>query len=248
MANRVALVTGGASGIGKAICLSMSREKAKVVVADINEPAMRTTAREVAAEGGQVLALSLDITRAKDIAGAVRQATEHFGPIDILVNNAGWDRAMPFVETNEDLWDRILALNLKGHIVVTRAVLDGMIARQYGKIINISSDAGRVGSSGEVVYSAAKAGMIGFTKALAREMARYNICVNCICPGPTDTPLFAEIARDTPRLAEALIRATPMRRLARVQDIAAAAVFFASHDSDYITGQTLSISGGLTMV
>ena len=248
LAGRVAMVTGGGSGIGRAICLALSREQASVVVADVNDVGARATAESIAAEGGKALALRMDITSAAEVGRAVKQAGQHFGPVDILVNNAGWDKVMPFMETTEELWDKLIAINLKGHMVVTKAVLEGMIARQYGKIVNISSDAGRVGSSGEVVYSAAKAGILGFTKALAREMARYNITVNALCPGPTDTPLFADIARDTPRLAESLIRAIPMRRLARVQDVAAAVVFFASRDSDYITGQALSISGGLSMV
>jgi 2-hydroxycyclohexanecarboxyl-CoA dehydrogenase len=164
------------------------------------------------------------------------------------VNCAGWDRVEPFLESTEETWDRVIAVNLKGVISCTRAVLDGMVERRAGAIVSISSDAGRVGSSGEVVYSGAKAGIIGFSKAVAREVARYGIRVNVVCPGPTDTPMMDATKAANPRLGEALVKAIPFRRLARPDEIAAAVAFFASDETSYVTGQTLSVSGGLTMV
>jgi 2-hydroxycyclohexanecarboxyl-CoA dehydrogenase len=163
------------------------------------------------------------------------------------VNNAGWDKVEPFLKSNESDWERIIAINLYGTLHCCKAVLPVMVEQEYGKVVNIGSDAGRVGSSGEAVYSAAKGGIIAFTKTLAREMARYKINVNCICPGPADTPLFAEIGEENPTLKEALQKAIPFRRLALPQDLANALTFLASDEAGYITGQTLSVSGGLTM-
>jgi 2-hydroxycyclohexanecarboxyl-CoA dehydrogenase len=169
--------------------------------------------------------------------------------VHILVNNAGWDHPMPFVESTEEFWDKILAINLKGPIICTKAVLSPMIAQAYGKIVNIASDAGRVGSTGEAVYSAAKGGIIAFTKTIAREVARHRVNVNCVCPGPSDTPLFRdEFAAASPRLAESLKRVIPWGRLGMPEDVAPAVVFLASEGAGFITGQTLSVSGGLTMV
>jgi 2-hydroxycyclohexanecarboxyl-CoA dehydrogenase len=169
------------------------------------------------------------------------------GPIDALVNNAGWDRLAPFLDTDEDLWERLLDINLRGPIRMTKAVLPQMVERQSGRIVNISSDAGRVGSSGEAVYSACKAGIIGFGKTVAREVARHGITVNAICPGPTDTALLEEVAQGNEKVIESLKRAIPMRRLGLPEDIAGAVVFMVSDDAGFITGQTLSVSGGLTM-
>ncbi len=245
---RVAVVTGGGSGIGRAICLALAAEGAKLAVLDVNEASAQAVAREVEDRGSAAVSLQVDITQSGRVRAAVKSIEAGLGPIDILVNNAGWDKAEPFLSSAEETWDRVLAVNLKGHIVVTRAVLEGMVARRRGKIVIISSDAGRTGSSGEVVYSAAKAGLLGFTKALAREMARYQINVNAVCPGPTDTPLFAEIARESPGLGTALERAIPFRRLGKPEDVAGAVVFLASDEASYITGQTLSVSGGLTMI
>jgi 2-hydroxycyclohexanecarboxyl-CoA dehydrogenase len=165
------------------------------------------------------------------------------------VNNAGWDIIEPFTKNTPEYWEKIIAINLRGPIFCTRAALDPMMERKYGKIINISSDAGRVGSSGEAVYSACKGGIIAFTKTIAREMARYQINVNCVCPGPTDTPLLAEITRGETgaKIIEAMTKATPFRRLAKPEDITGAAAFLASDEAGFITGQTLSVSGGLTM-
>ena len=169
-------------------------------------------------------------------------------PLDILVNCAGWDKVEPFMDSVEETWDRVIAVNLRGTIACARAVLEGMVERKAGAIVNISSDAGRVGSSGEVVYSGAKAGIIGFSKAVAREVARHGIRVNVVCPGPTETPMMEATRQANPRLGEALVKAIPFRRLAQPEEIAAAVAFLASEEAAYITGQTLSVSGGLTMV
>jgi 2-hydroxycyclohexanecarboxyl-CoA dehydrogenase len=244
---RVALVTGAGRGIGAAIVRKLAERGAAVAVCDIVGENAENVANEISAHGGRALAARVDVTNSADVRAAVERVAEALGPIDILVNNAGWDKVEPFIQSSEETWDKIIAINLKGPIICARAVLDGMIAREYGRIINIGSDAGRVGSSGEAVYSATKGGVIAFTKTLAREMARHNITVNCVCPGPTDTPLFAEVSAGSPRLAEALARSIPMRRLGRPEDIAGAVAFLVSDDAAYITGQTLSVSGGLTM-
>jgi 2-hydroxycyclohexanecarboxyl-CoA dehydrogenase len=174
--------------------------------------------------------------------------TEIAGPIEVLVNNAGWDKVEPFVKSQEETWDRVLAINLKGPIRCARAVLDSMIERRAGKIVSIGSDAGRVGSTGEAVYAAAKAGVIGFTKTLAREVARYGINVNVVCPGPTNTPLLQEIAGRNEKLLASLKQAIPLGRTGEPDDIAGAVAFLASDDAGFITGQTLSVSGGLSMI
>ncbi len=172
---------------------------------------------------------------------------ERFGRIDVLVNNAGWDKAQPFVESDPADWDRVIQINLYGVLNTCHAVLPVMAAQGYGAVVNIGSDAGRVGSSGEAVYSAAKGGVIAFTKSAAREMARHQVRVNCVCPGPTDTALFASMGGDNPKLREALIKAIPFRRLAQPSDLANAVAFYASDEASFITGQTVSVSGGLTM-
>ncbi len=245
--DRVALVTGGASGIGAAIARRFAAEGARVAILDLELPMEERIVAEIGAAGGQALAASADVTDSGQVRAAV-EAARQLGPIDVLVSNAGWERAMPFVETDEALWDKLLAINLKGHIICARAVLDEMIERRSGRIIFTASDAGRVGSTGEAVYSGAKGGVIAFAKTLARETARYGLNVNVVCPGPTETPILQEMAAANPRLVEALRNAIPFRRLAQPDDIAGAFVFFASDDASYITGQTLSVSGGLTMV
>ena len=249
LADRVAIVTGAASGIGRAIALGLAREGAAVAILDLDERGAGETARAIEKAGGQAHAYRADITHKTEVDTTVAAVVARWRTVHILVNNAGWDQPMPFVQTSEEFWDKVLAINLKGPIVCTRAVLEPMIAQRSGKIISIASDAGRVGSTGEAVYSAAKGGVIAFTKTIAREVARHRINVNCICPGPSDTPLFRnEFAAVNPRLAESLTRAIPWGRLGLPEDIAPAVVFLASDDAGYITGQTLSVSGGLTMV
>jgi 2-hydroxycyclohexanecarboxyl-CoA dehydrogenase len=242
---KVAIVTGAGRGIGRGIAEKLAAEGAKVAAADVNEQTARETAQAL---GGEAIGLRADVTSRESVAAMVSAVVERFGRIDALVNNAGWDKVGPFLQSNETDWEKVIAINLYGTLNCCKAVLPVMVNQGYGKVVNISSDAGRVGSSGEAVYSAAKGGIIAFTKTLAREMARYRINVNCVCPGPADTPLFAELGEDNPKLREALEKAIPFRRLARPQDIANAVAFLVSDEAEYITGQTLSVSGGLTMV
>ncbi len=242
---KVAIVTGAGRGIGRGIAEKLAAEGAKVVAADVNEQTARETAQAL---GGEAIGLRADVTSRESVVAMVSAVVERFGRIDALVNNAGWDKVGPFLQSKETDWEKVIAINLYGTLNCCKAVLPVMVNQGYGKVVNISSDAGRVGSSGEAVYSAAKGGIIAFTKTLAREMARYRINVNCVCPGPADTPLFAELGEDNPKLREALEKAIPFRRLARPQDIANAVAFLVSDEAEYITGQTLSVSGGLTMV
>jgi 2-hydroxycyclohexanecarboxyl-CoA dehydrogenase len=244
MQGQTVIVTGGASGIGKATTFLLAREGARVFVGDVDEAGGRAAVAEGAAEGLAIEYLPLDLADTPSIevfAAAVHQRVER---VNGLVNGAGWDQIQPFLENPPEMWDRLIAINLMGAVRLTRDVLPPMVAAHEGKIVNISSDAGRVGSMGETVYAAAKGGLIAFTKSLARELARYQINVNCVCPGPTDTPLFQ---RQPERMKEALTRAIPFRRIAQPIEIAQAVLFFLSRRSDYITGQVLSVSGGLTM-
>jgi 2-hydroxycyclohexanecarboxyl-CoA dehydrogenase len=246
--DKVAIVTGGASGLGRGIALALAREGARVAVVDLNEAGARDTVEAIAKNGGQAAAWRADISDKARIDRVVAEIISRWGTVDILVNNAGLDRVGPFVNSSEAEWDLILRVNLKGPIVCTRAVLDEMTRKGYGKIVNIASDAGRVGSTGEAVYSAAKGGIIAFTKTIARETARHRLNVNCVCPGPSDTPLFQEVAAGNPKLAESLKRVIPFGRLGTAEDLAPAVVFLASDESGFVTGQTLSVSGGLTML
>ena len=241
--DRVVFVTGAGRGIGRAIAERLAAEGARVAALDLDEATARATGE---ATGG--IGLGMDVTDGASVRAAIDEASRRLGAADVLVNNAGWDKAEPFVKSAEDTWDKVIAINLKGPIRVTRAVLDPMIERRKGRIISISSDAGRVGSTGEAVYSAAKAGIIGFSKTLARELARYQINVNVVCPGPTNTQLLRDVAPANSKLIDALTRAVPFGRVGEPDEIAAAVAFLASDDAAYITGQTLSVSGGLTMV
>jgi 2-hydroxycyclohexanecarboxyl-CoA dehydrogenase len=249
LAETTAFITGAGSGIGRAIARRLASEGAAVGIADIDLDGARETARTIIDAGGRAHAVRVDITSFEEVRQAVGAVRDTFGAVGVLVNNAGWDRIEPFVQNSTDLWEKIIAINLKGPIHCCRAVLDDMIAAGRGKIISISSDAARVGSTGEAVYSACKGGIIAFSKTLAREHARHQINVNVVCPGPTQTPLLAEITSGDQgaKVIEAMKRAVPMRRLGVPDDIAGAVAFFASPDSDFITGQVLSVSGGLTM-
>lgn len=242
LAGRKALVTGGASGIGAAIAARLSAEGAEVLVGDINVDGAAELAAEIGARAAE-----LDVT---DPAGAAALVAEH-GPFAILVNNAGTDEFGFFTETDPDQWDRVMAVNLTGVFACTHAVLPGMQQAGYGRIVNIASEAGRVGSKGSAVYSAAKGGVIAFAKVIARENARYGITANSVAPGPIETPLLMsalEAGELGERIIETMKSATQMRRLGRPEEVAAAVAFLASDDASYVTGETLGVSGGLGMV
>jgi 2-hydroxycyclohexanecarboxyl-CoA dehydrogenase len=242
---KTAVVTGAASGIGRATAETLATAGAHVLLGDISEAKGEEAAQAIRAAGGGADFLRLDVTELASIEAFRGSAVARRGHVDVVVNVAGWGRVEPFVKNTPDFWRKVIDLNLFGPIAVTRAFLDPMIERKTGKIVTVSSDAGRVGSLGESVYAGAKGGAIAFTKSLAREMARFNVNVNCVCPGPTDTPLLAAVPE---RHREAFVRVTPMQRLAKPSEIADAVLFFASARSDFITGQVLSVSGGLTMV
>lgn len=247
---KTAFVTGAGRGIGRAIALALAREGANVVVTDILSCNASTVADEIQALGREACATVADVTKRPEIESAVNTALERFGKIDILVNNAGWDKFEFFLDSEEDVWDKIIAINFKGLLYTCKTVLPYM-KEQGGRVINISSDAGRTGSSGEAVYSGTKGAIIAFSKALAREMVRYRITVNVVCPGLTDTALFHSIRNQSERaqkVMDGVTRAIPIGRVGTPEEIAAAALFFALPEAGYITGQTLSVSGGLTMI
>jgi 2-hydroxycyclohexanecarboxyl-CoA dehydrogenase len=243
---RTALVTGGASGIGAATARRLAAEGARVAIGDLNEQGARELAGEL--DG---FACHLDVADTRSVASAVAATVEALGEIDVLVNNAGTDRFSFFVNTDEELWDFVLAVNLRGVLAVTHAVLGSMQGRRSGSIVNVASEAGRVGSQGSVVYSAAKAGVIGFTKAIAREAARYQVRCNAVAPGPIETPLLNAaplmLGEVGERLKAAMVNATALGRSGQPEEVAAAIAFLASEDASYVTGQTLNVSGGLSM-
>jgi 2-hydroxycyclohexanecarboxyl-CoA dehydrogenase len=247
LAGKVAIVTGSANGIGRAIAMRLASEGAKIAVADIDTNGAKRTADEIRAAGSNAIAVKLDVTQFEDAIAAANRTENVLGPIDILVNNAGWDKVEPFVDTNPETWNRIIAVNYIGPLNCCKAVVPGMQSRKRGKIVSISSDAARVGSTGEAVYAGCKAAIIGFSKTLARELARYGINVNVVCPGPTDTALLRTAMAGREGVLDAMAKSIPMRRLGKPEDLAGAIAFFASSDSDYATGQVISISGGLTM-
>ncbi len=242
--DKIAVVTGAASGIGSAIAGKLADAGAVVVVADVQADKGRARADELVAAGGRAHFVQIDLTAPASIAAFADAVHERFKAVDVLVNGAGWGRTAPFWDGTPEFWNQLIALNLMGPIHLTKALLPPMMERGGGRIVNIASDAGRVGSLGETVYSAAKGGLIAFTKALARETARHGIVVNCVCPGPTDTPLMAAVPD---KVKEALTKAIPLRRLGKPEEVADAVLYFAGDGASYVTGQVLSVSGGLTM-
>jgi 2-hydroxycyclohexanecarboxyl-CoA dehydrogenase len=245
---KVAIVTGGGSGIGRATALKFARHGAKVAIVDINEENAAMVVDEISAIGSEGFAVKTDIVDYVQVQAMAQQIMDHFKRIDILVNNAAWDKVQPFMKTEPDLWYKLIDVNLKGPIHVTRAILEHLIAQeQGGAIVNVVSDAAKVGSTGESVYSAAKGGIYSFTKTIAREMARYKIRVNSTCPGPTDTPLLGEVKETMPKVVAAIEKAIPLRKLATPEQQANAIVWLASEEASYITGQSLSVNGGLNM-
>ncbi|HWY89470.1 MAG TPA: glucose 1-dehydrogenase [Solirubrobacteraceae bacterium] len=244
---KTALVTGGASGIGAATARRLAAEGARVAIGDLNEQGARAVAGEL--DG---FACTLDVTDTGSVRAGVAAVTEALGEIDVLVNNAGTDRFAFFVNSDEELWDFVLGVNLRGVLAVTHAVLPRMQERRSGcAIVNVASEAGRVGSQGSVVYSAAKAGVIGFTKAIARESARYRVRCNAVAPGPIETPLLNDapkvLGEIGERLKRGMVNATVMGRSGEPEEVAAAIAFLAGDDASYVTGQTLNVSGGLSM-
>lgn len=244
-ANTIAAVTGAGSGIGRGISLRLAEDGYAVAVLDLDADTAADTAATITAKGGRALALQLDVTDAAAVARAASAVASGLGSVHAVVNCAGWDEVHPFMDTGPEFWDRVVRINYLGVVAVSQAFARLMIERgEGGRIVNISSDAGRVGSSGETVYAGAKGAIIAFTKSLARELVRHRITVNCVCPGPANTPL---LKRQPEKIQEALLRAIPFRRLAEPEDVAHAVSFFVSEGAGYITGQVLSVSGGLTM-
>ncbi|CAG2131676.1 2-hydroxycyclohexanecarboxyl-CoA dehydrogenase [Cupriavidus numazuensis] len=247
---KTVIVTGGGGGIGGATCLRFAREGAAVAVLDLSAEAAQKVADRITEAGGKALAIQCDITDRASVDLAVAAVCEGLGPVDVLVNNAGWDVFRPFTKTEPAQWERLIAINLTGALHMHHAVLPGMVERKQGRIVNIASDAARVGSSGEAVYAACKGGLVSFSKTIAREHARHGITVNVVCPGPTQTALFEDYkqgAGNPEKLMEAFTRSIPLGRIGQPDDLPGAITFFASDDAAFITGQVLSVSGGLTM-
>ena len=247
--DRTVLVTGGANGIGAAIARRLAEEGCEVGILDLDAATGETLVAEIKAAGGRASLHTLDITDYDAVARAVEGFEASAGPVAFLVNNAGWDRAQSFLDTTPEFWRKIVAINLFGPLNVNHVVLRGMAARGFGRVVNIASDAGRVGSSGEAVYSACKGGIVAFTKTVARELVGKGVILNTLCPGPTDTAILRSFLEgpDGARIAEGLKRAIPMRRVGVPEDYPGLVAFLLSDDAAYITGQTISVSGGLTM-
>ncbi len=247
---KVAIITGGSRGIGKGIATVMAKQGAKIAIADLLKDEAEKTVAELNSSGGTAMAVRTDICDFDQVKSMVSQVKEKFGSVDILVNNAGWDKMIPFDKTDPALWNKIIDINYKGVLNCVFCVMEQMKAQNYGKIINIASDAGRVGSSGEAVYAGTKGAVISFSKSMARELAKYQINVNVICPGPTNTPLVAEMKQDSEfnnKVLSSMEKIIPLKRMGVPEDIAYAVTFLSSKESDFITGQVLSVSGGLTM-
>ena len=245
-----AIITGGAGGIGSATCRRFAAEGARVAVFDRDEAGAQKVAKEIEAAGGKAQAFACDITDRRNVDAAVAASESALGPVAILVNNAGFDIFKPFLKTEPSEWERLIAINLRGPLHMHHAVLPGMVERRYGRVVNVASDAARVGSTGEAVYAACKSAMLGFSKTLAREHARHGITLNVVCPGPTSTNLLADFLKgaDNPdKLIEAFRRSIPLGRIGTPDDLPGTIAFFASDDAAYVTGQVISVSGGLSM-
>lgn len=245
---KAAIVTGAGQGIGRAIALSLAKEGAAVALADIVAERAKSAVAEIEHHGGRAMAVKVDVTKRQEVNQMVQEVLKAFGKVDILVNNVGLSTLQSFMENTEDYWDEIIAINLKGVILCSRAALDDMIKRKYGKIVNITSTAGIRGAPGQVVYSATKAGVIGFTRALAREVVSFNINVNCVAPGPTDTPLWKRAVQERPDLTDTIKATVPMGRAGLPEEVAASVLFLASDEAGWMVGQTLSASGGFVML
>lgn len=248
---KTAIVTGGGQGIGKAITLRLAAEGCKVAVFDLKPEVAEETANEARAKGGEIRVYGVDVADQEAVNKAVAAAESELGPVWLLVNNAGWDKPAPFLQTDKPLWDRIIAINLNGPLNMHKAVLPGMVERGGGRVVNIASDAARVGTSTEAVYSACKGGMIAFTKSVARELARNNVLLNAVCPGPTNTPMMKTVLGEGERAEkwkDAMVRGIPLKRMGEPEDYAGIVAFLASSDAGYITGQAISVSGGMNMV
>ena len=247
---KIVIITGAAGGIGSALVKRFCEEGSHVIAADINEEALNTLLATLSEYSNCITTVLMDITNHAEVHAAIQRIHQQFGRIDVLVNNAGWDVVKPFVETTPELWQKIININLLGPLNLHHAVTPLMIADGGGKIINIASDAGRVGSSGESVYSACKGGLISFSKTLARETARKNVRINVVCPGPTDTAILRSFIGEGDagqKIYDGLIRAIPLKRVGQPEDIPGMVCFLASDDANFITGQVISVSGGLTM-
>lgn len=247
---KVAIVTGAAGGMGRAICRRLAEEGCVIACLDIDGEGLAALKEELEAGGARACAVPLDISDGDAVAAAVARVESELGPVDILVNNAGWDRFSNFLDTDRALRDKVIAINLGGPVNMLHAVLSRMAGRGSGRVVTIASDAGRVGSSGQAVYSACKGGLIALSKTLARELARKGILLNVVCPGPTETPMFEDFLNQGPggaKVYEAMKRAIPLKRLGQPEDIPGIVAFFASDDASFMTGQVVSVSGGLTM-
>jgi 2-hydroxycyclohexanecarboxyl-CoA dehydrogenase len=250
LAGRRAVITGGGRGIGRAVAHQLAGLGADVAVIARTREQVDRVAREVGARGVRGLGVSADLSTSAGCRNGMDAAREGLGGVDMLVNNAGWTLTTPFLEESEDYWRRVIDINLWGTIFCTRAALEWMVEHGGGVIVNVASDAGRVGTGGEAVYSAAKGGVIALTRSLARELASRHVRINCVCPGPTETEVLAENRADPAHASriERMVRLIPLRRVAEPEEIAEVVAFFCSDASRYITGQVLSVSGGLTMV
>lgn len=248
--NKVSVITGAGSGLGRGMALRLAEAGAQIAILDLNLAGAEETLADIQQGGGKGCAIELDISDYEGCIAAIDRVEATLGRVDVLVNNAGWDEAMPFVETQPDLWQKIININLYGPLNMHHVVVPRMVSNGGGKVINIASDAGRVGSSGEAVYSACKGGVVAFSKTLSREVARKGVIINSVCPGPSDTPLFDSFAgpgEEGEKLKASLARSIPMKRLGTPDDIAGIVTFLASSEADFIVGQTISVSGGLTM-